>query len=159
MNCCLAPSSDETALTEEAITKIKERQREGCAFDFQVCGSRIFCGCPPIRIHGATQDLISRFTLDSATEFLFASKSTAMSAASSGTEGSRVFICFLPTASSKIGVKKSSTTLIASLVLLPVNSCHGHASPNLVRCEMTICADAKARAKDSALLSSAADEE
>lgn len=55
---------DEYAQT--VVAKMKERFRMGVAVDFQV---RVK-GCLDIKLTG-TQDLIQRFTLDSATEFLF----------------------------------------------------------------------------------------
>lgn len=52
---------------EAALEKMSERIRAGYAIDFQVRIVSLLQSPLPIRV----QDLISRFTLDSATEFLF----------------------------------------------------------------------------------------
>ena len=52
----------------DAIKQVKERMRQGYAVDVQV---RINTTSPPHLFLTAFQDVVSRFTLDSATEFLF----------------------------------------------------------------------------------------
>lgn len=65
LNVCVLTSS----FVDHAIAKIKERNRDGYSIDFQV-GQKTSERCIR-RTHILVQDLIARFTLDSATEFLF----------------------------------------------------------------------------------------
>lgn len=61
---------------EDAISQTKARVRQGYAIDFQV--GRILWPTPSNP--NATQDMVSRFTLDSATDFLFGSNAHSLSA-------------------------------------------------------------------------------
>jgi hypothetical protein len=56
---------------ENAIAKFKARLREGYAVDFQVCYPTISLCLRFLNLINATQDMVSRFTLDTATAFLF----------------------------------------------------------------------------------------
>lgn len=64
--------SIDNCLTEEAINKMRERLAEGYAVDIQV-GEYSYPFPASSLTSSLNQDLMSRFTLDSATEFLFGS--------------------------------------------------------------------------------------